>query len=277
MANSSRRRGTARSPVSPRRCPGIRGTPDFRTGPRRPGAEIAPYAFRSFDRQFFLRDARVGDRNRPPLHLSHGLKQVYITGMLTGVIGKGPAVTTAVEIPDRHHFRGSYSGKDVIPLYRDADATEANVTQGLLERIGEAHGNTLAAERLFAYAYGVLAQPAYTERFWDELEQPPPRLPITKDAALFARVADHGERLLHLHTYGERFLGPGRQRRQGEARCTLVRVSSRRSVRRSTATRYLASRSSSRGWIDASCSAPAGSRRTWTRSGPNAGRSPRIC
>ena len=202
--------------------PGHERQPPISTlGPGDPVPEIAPYAFRSFDRQFFLRDARVGDRNRPPLHLSHGPKQAYITGMLTGVIGTGPVVTAAAEIPDRHHFRGSYSGKDVIPLYRDADATEPNVTGGLLERIGEAHGNTPRAERLFAYAYGVLAQPAYTERFWDELEQPPPRLPITKDAALFARVADLGERLLHLHTYAERFRAPGRvDVPQGEARCT---------------------------------------------------------
>ena len=80
----------------------------------------------------------------------------------------------------------------------------------------------MTAERLFAYAYGILAQPAYVERFWDELEQPPPRLPITKDAALFARVADLGERLLHLHTYGERFTGPGRPPGvpHGEARNT---------------------------------------------------------
>ena len=124
-------------------------------------------------------------------------------------------------IPDLHHFSGR-GAKDVIPLYRDADATEPNVTGGLLARVGEAHGAAVTAERLFAYAYGVLAQPAYVERFWDELEQPPPRLPITKDAALFGRVADLGERLLHLHTYGERFTGPGRPPGvpHGEARNT---------------------------------------------------------
>ena len=44
--------------------------------------------------------------------------------------------------------------------------------------------------------------------FWDELEMPPPRLPITKDAELFQRVAEHGGRLMYLHTYGERFGGP---------------------------------------------------------------------
>ena len=68
----------------------------------------------------------------------------------------------------------------------------------------------MTAERLFAYTYGILAQPGYVERFWDELEQPPPHLPITRDTELFERVADLGERLLHLHTYGERFVGPSR-------------------------------------------------------------------
>ena len=124
----------------------------------------------------------------------------------------------AGEVPDCHHFRGSFGGKDVIPLFRDAEATQPNVTGGLLEKIGEVHGAPPTAERLFAYAYAILAQPAYVERFWDELEQPPPRLPITKDPSLFARVADLGERLLHLHTYGERFSGPGRSSvPQGEA------------------------------------------------------------
>ena len=31
---------------------------------------------------------------------------------------------------------------------------------------------TITGERLFAYAYGILAQPDYVRRFWDELELP---------------------------------------------------------------------------------------------------------
>ena len=98
------------------------------------------------------------------------------------------------------------------PLWRDADATEPNVTGGLLEDVSAVHGATITTERLFAYGYGILSQPEYVRRFWDELELPPPRLPITKDPGIFARVADHGDRLLRLHTYGS---VP-----QGEARCT---------------------------------------------------------
>ena len=81
----------------------------------------------------------------------------------------------------------------------------------------------MSAERLFAYAYGILAQPSYVERFWEELELPPPRLPVTKNADLFRRVAAHGERLLYLHTYGQRFAGPDDDGSvpHGVARCTL--------------------------------------------------------
>ena len=183
---------------------------------------IHRYLYRSFDRQFVIADSRVLDRPGPGLWYAHGPQQTYMTAPLTIVPSEGPAAVVAAAVPDLSHFRGSFGAKHTIPLYRDAGATEPNVTGGLLERIGEAHGAPVPAERLFAYAYGILAQRAYVERFWDELEQPPPRLPVTKDAALFGRVADLGERLLHLHTYGERFTGGGRGSDvpHGEARCT---------------------------------------------------------
>ena len=80
----------------------------------------------------------------------------------------------------------------------------------------------VSPERLFAYAYGIFAQPAYVQQYWDELEMPAPRLPITKDGILFQQVADHGERLLYLHTYCQRYAHPGDGGRipQGTARCT---------------------------------------------------------
>ena len=177
--------------------------------------EVVPYVFRysyrSFDRQYVFADARLIDRPGPPIWAAHGDKQVYITSLLTAVMGQGPAAVAASHIPDLHYFCGR-GAKDIIPLWRDAEATEPNVTTGLLEDISAVHGATITAERLFAYAYGILAQPEYVRRFWDELELPPPRLPITRDSDLFARVADHGERLLQLHTY--------RSVPQGEARCT---------------------------------------------------------
>ncbi len=186
-----------------------------------PSPKIVPYAYRSFERHWIIGDSRVGDRMRPELWSSQGSKQVYITSLLTKVLGKGPGAVAASEIPDLDHFCGR-GGKDVIPLWRDAGSAEPNVTTGLLEEISDEYGYAVSAHRLFAYAYGILAQPTYVDRFWDELELPPPRLPITKNADLFNQVADHGAELLYLHTYGKRFGGtdnPGHVP-QGGARCT---------------------------------------------------------
>jgi hypothetical protein len=69
----------------------------------------------------------------------------------------------------------------------------------------------------------LLAQPAFTERYARELETRQLRVPITKDAELFAKVRDAGAKLLWLHTYGERFVPKGKRRGQvsrGAARCT---------------------------------------------------------
>lgn len=65
------------------------------------------------------------------------------------------------------------------------------------------------AEDLFAYAYGILASPSYVDRFSEELSEPPPRLPLTKDAGPFRATAALGRRLIFLHTYGERFVPDG--------------------------------------------------------------------
>ncbi len=183
---------------------------------------VTRYGYRSFDRQWIIADSRVGDRMRPDLWRVHSKEQVYMTSLLTSVLGEGPAAVATAEIPDLHHFRGSFGGRDVIPLWRDAEATQPNLVSGLLETLGETYGLPVSPQSLFAYAYGILSQPAYVEMFWDELEMPPPRLPITKDADLFRRVAEHGARLLYLHTYGERFGGPDDDGtvQQGEARCT---------------------------------------------------------
>ena len=203
---------------------GLRESPISELRQRSALPEMVPYAYRALDRHWVIADSRVGDRIRPELWRAHSDNQVYITSLLTNVLGKGPAAVATSIVPDLDHFRGSFGAKHVIPLWRDPDATQPNVTNAIVEAIGDAHGEVVPAERLFAYAYGILAQPAYVEQFWDELELPPPHLPITKDHELFARVADHGARLLYLHTYGARFAGPDDDGAvpQGSARYTVT-------------------------------------------------------
>ena len=185
--------------------------------------DISPYAYRPFDRRWILADSRVGDFMRPVLWHTRSPNQVYLISSISSVLGEGPAALASAEIPDQHAFRGRSGDKGIIPLYKDALASKPNAAGGVLERIGEAHGTAaVSPEALFAYAYGVLSTPEYVRRFWDELEMPPPRLPITKDADLFARVSEHGAALIRLHTRGERFADGGDGRDfslHGGARC----------------------------------------------------------
>lgn len=178
------------------------------------------YAFRSFDRMWILRDGRLIDRPAPALWNVAGSRQLYLTSLLTGTLGGGPAATVAGHVPDLHHFRGSFGGKDVIPLWRDAAATEPNVTAGLLDVLTDAFGEPVAPEDLFAYAVAVLGGSGYADRFADELATPGPRLPLTRDGALFRRGVALGRELVALQTYGDRFPDalPGGTVPRGDAR-----------------------------------------------------------
>lgn len=188
-----------------------------------PVPPIVPYAYRSFDRQHALADSRVGDYLRPALWQTMGARQLFLTSLLTGVLGEGPAAIVTNLIPDLHHFRGSYGGKDAVPLWRDATGTEPNITSGLLETLAETVDSHLMPEDLFAYCYAVLSAPDYTVRFAEELAVPGPRIPMTRDQILLRSAIDLGERLIWLHTYGERFVPDGEEAGRvpgGVARCT---------------------------------------------------------
>jgi hypothetical protein len=181
---------------------------------------VARLGYRSLDRQWVIRDARVIDRPGPPLWITMSDRQTFMTSLLTGVIGVGPGAIATAEVPDLHHFSGR-GAKDVIPLWRDSDATEPNLPAGLLNALGSVLEG-VAPEALFAYGYAVL-NGNYTDRFEMELEVPGPRIPISKDKGLFKKTSDLGRRLIWLHTYGERLIPEGEKFGDipaGKARCT---------------------------------------------------------
>jgi hypothetical protein len=187
-----------------------------------PVPPVVRYAFRSFDRQWVFADNRLGDYFRPPLWRTHGPSQVYIASSLILGLGTGPSLSAASSIPDRHYFSGR-GGKDILPLYRTQDATEANLPPGILDLLTKVYHRKLTPEDFLAYVYGVLAHPAFTAHFHKELESRELRVPITRDASLFEAVRKTGARLLWLHTYGERFVPKGMKQGQvprGEAKCT---------------------------------------------------------
>lgn len=180
---------------------------------------IEPVLFRSFDRQWCIADRRVIHRPRPPLWQCRSDRQVFILGA-PGELTVGPALSPGTDVPDLNAFNNR--GGVTYPLYRDAEAKEANILPGLLEMLSQAYGRGVAPEDFLAYVYGVLAQPAFTERFAKELGTRELRVPLTKDAALFAQVRDVGANLLYLHTYAQRFVPKGKHKGQvprGSARC----------------------------------------------------------
>lgn len=191
--------------------------------PGTPPPEPRRYGFRSFDRQWVMLDSRLSDRPRPKLWNTYSEQQVYLTSMLTGILGNGPASIVTGFIPDRHHFRGSYSGKDIVPLYRDPQGTSPNIASGVAKLLEKTYGSSVKGEDLFAYAYALLASPTYVNHFSEELTIPGPRLPITKNHELFEKAASLGRKLIWLHTYGERFIPKGEEPGsvpQGNARNT---------------------------------------------------------
>lgn len=169
-----------------------------------PSRPIRRYAYRSFDRHWAFDDARVTNLERPSLWQSQSPRQVFLSSLLSGQIGTGPAVTCSAYVPDLHHYRGSYGGKDVIPLFRDSAATQPNLSAGLTITLARLLGiDPPSPDEIAAYCYALLSPSAYQQRFAAALETPGLRVPITADPELWAEAVEAGRDLLWLHTYAE--------------------------------------------------------------------------
>ena len=144
----------------------------------------------------------------PSLWQAQSEKQICFGGLLTKPTGSGPALVASAQIPDLDFYCGR-GGKDIIPLYRDAEANEPNLTEGLSSALAQWLGiDPPSVEDVASYCYALLAHPAYQQRFAEALERPGLRVPITADAGLWAEAVAQGRYLLWLHTYAERFVDP---------------------------------------------------------------------
>lgn len=165
------------------------------------------YGYRSFDRQWLILDNRLMDRPRPELWAVRSDRQIYLTTLTSTTLGRGPVLTATPYVPDLHHFRGSYGAKNTLPIWRDKDATDANLGPVMLDRLAEALGDEIGSDEIVQYLYGIGGTAAFSERFGEELAiaAGPVHLPITRDRALFGAVAALGKELLAWHTWGERY------------------------------------------------------------------------
>ena len=177
------------------------------------GACVPParYGFRSFDRQWIIPDSRLVNRPNPKLWRSRSENQIYLTAFTEESPTNGPALTITGLVPDLHHYKGSFGGR-VFPLWLDAAATSANLPTKLFPFLAERLGRAVSAEDFVAYVTAIAAHPAFTARFQDDLSTPGLRIPIAGDAAAFTQAAELGRTVIWLHTFGERFADPDRER-----------------------------------------------------------------
>lgn len=181
-----------------------------------PLPKLQRVGYRSFDHQYLIADRRVIDRPRPDLWRCWSEAQVYITEQHDQPISDGPALTFTGLIPDEHHYAGR--GGRAIPLYKDAAASIANVTPGLLAVLSDALGLGVTDEDVLAYVAAVAAHPAFTERFAADLETPGVRVPLTRDPDLWCEAVALGRRVVWLHSRGSRYVDPSDHRPAGAPR-----------------------------------------------------------
>jgi len=161
------------------------------------------YGFRSFDRQWIVPDNRLINQANPRLWEAYGTQQVYFSALARTSPQGGPALTATNHLPDLDHYNGR--GGRIFALWKDATATEPNISDGVLKALTKAYGATVDPVDVFAYVAALLAHPAYTERFKPDLIRPGLRVPLTADAKLFAEATKLGREVIWLHTFGERF------------------------------------------------------------------------
>ena len=175
------------------------------------------YAYRSFDRQWIIPDARLINRPNPKLWEMRFEEQLFLTALTEKSPSSGPPLTFSALIPDLHHYRGSFGGR-VFPLWSDATGSIPNLSAKLVEVLSQSYGQPVSAEDVFAYIACIAAHPAYTVRFQDDLSTPGLRVPITASAKLFFEVVAAGRRVVWLQTYGERMVDAKHGRPAGAPR-----------------------------------------------------------
>lgn len=186
-----------------------------------PNPEIVRLGFRSFDRQYLVADARVISDPRPRVWDVESERQIYLTAPMDVAPSNGPALSFTACAPDKHHYSGR--GGHVFALWKTAAATESNISPAVVALLAKAFGAPVDPVDVFAYVAALLAHPAYTASFAEDLVRPGLRVPLTADATLFVEAAKLGREVIRLHTFGERFAteDPPRPPRVAEGGPTL--------------------------------------------------------
>lgn len=174
------------------------------------------YAYRSFDRQWIIPDNRLINQPNPTLWAGHSSQQIYLTAPSQIAPTSGPGITFTTLVPDLHHYNGR--GGRAFPLWMDAGATVSNIKTSLLRFLAESYGINISPENMMSYVAALTAHPGFAERFREDLSTPGLRIPLTADSQLFTEIVSLGQRILWLHTFGDRMTAPTQGRPSGPPR-----------------------------------------------------------
>ncbi len=83
--------------------------------------------------------------------------------------------------------------------YGKSKGKKANIAHELFEQLKKAYGKVPTPEQILGYCYGVLYSNTYREKYAEFLKIDFPRIPFTKDSALFIEMAKLGNELIELH------------------------------------------------------------------------------
>jgi hypothetical protein len=155
--------------------------------------------YRSFDRQWVLPDSRVLDRPRPDLWSARSSDQIFVVEQHSQPVTGGPGLVLSALIPDLHYFNNR-GGRTLPLLHPDGSP---NLPPGLTDALSGLQFDVHDPMDVIAYVSAVVAHPAFTKSFSDELSTPGIRVPITSDAALWQDAVKLGHQLAWIYTYGE--------------------------------------------------------------------------
>ena len=141
-------------------------------------------------------------------------------------VGISEHVVVSLKTTDYHFPLYLYPTTDCDDLFaqRESSERQPNLSPKLVEALEEAHGQVPSPEDIFHYTYAILHTPAYREKYAEFLRIDFPRIPFTKDSALFAELAELGARLVGLHLLTSPELDPPACRFDGEGDSLVART-----------------------------------------------------
>jgi predicted helicase len=169
---------------------------------------IRKESFRPFDNRYiFYHEKFIARLNRRVMrHLDQdNLAFVTVRQLATLPFDH---IWTTDQLADQHLISvRTKEGGVVLPLYLYPETEEKelgitrrpNLSQPFLNDINDRLGYTPTPEAIFHYIYAVFHSPTYRSRYAEFLKIDFPRVPLTRNDALFRQLASYGEELVALH------------------------------------------------------------------------------